>query len=115
MSSRKKTYIFILVFAVIIIALGFMGNIHFIKHLYAVTLANLQKTMILVPAVICAFVFINSGYYWLVMLGCALIDAITIHYLAGNAALHFHTMAYTAFAFLVIVYLLNLVKSLIKD
>lgn len=115
MSSKKKTYLFILIFAIILLAIGFAYDIAFIKSLYYNTLTNVSKPLILVPAVICAFIFLQSGYYWLLMLVCAFGDAFVYLYMAGRRVYSFEPLAITAFAFLVIVYLLNFVKSIIKD
>ena len=115
MSDTKRSYLYILIFGLFLLGLGFGYNIGIIKSLYYNTIATVSKPLVLVPAVLCAFIFLKSGYYWLIMIICALGDAFAYHFLAGKTVYSFGPLAMTAFAFLVIVYFLNFARAIIKD
>ncbi len=115
MSDSKKFYLFLFIAGVILLAVSFAYDIVFVKSLYYHTVTTISKPIVWIPAVLCAFVFLKSGSYWLLMVVCAFADAFAYSYLGGRVVLSFQQLGMTAFAFLLIVYFLNFAKSLIKD
>lgn len=108
--SKKDTYFYILAAAIIIIAIGFFMKIGEIQHITNETIAMLHNPVLVIAAAVCAFIFITTGSYWLIMLGCAIAASLAVQYLQIGHGAGLFTIAVRAFAFLVVVYLLNLIK-----
>ena len=111
---KKQHYLHILAAAIIIIAVGYMMNIHFIKMFSRKTLQMMQSAYVCIPAAVCAFIFLNNKHYWLLNSGAALIASLIIQYGVIGAGAGAVTILSRALAFLVIVYLLNLVKVILN-
>lgn len=110
---KKSTYLYVLAAIAIIIAAGFVLKISLIKTA-ALTIFNmLPNPWVFGPAAVCAFIFMGSGRYWLINIGCAIITALIVQYFIIGGGVGIYTIAYRALAFLSIVYILNLCKLLV--
>lgn len=115
--SKTRYYFWILAIVIITVLAGYILNIAEIKQISRATLANAVHTWILIPAVISAFLFGNFRHYWLTILIIGLIDAVCIHLFLNNgtaAGILTTTTAIRVFAFIAVVYVMNLLKLLIS-
>lgn len=110
---KKSTYLYVLAAVAIIIAAGFIMNIALIKSAALSVFNMLPNPWVFGPAAVCAFIFMGSGRYWLINIGCALITALAVQYLVIGGGAGVYTIAYRTLAFLSVVYVLNLGKLLI--
>ena len=76
--SKTKSYFTILAIAVIIIAAGYIMNIAAIKSFTSQYLTFAGQNILSVSAAVCAFIFLGSKNYWLIILGCAIAAAFII-------------------------------------
>lgn len=112
--STRKTYYFIFTAAVILLLVGFLMHIAAITKLANTTVTMLSNPLVFGPAAICAFIFMGNRNYWLINLGCALTASLIIQYFVIGHGGSLYTLLVRAFAFIVIVYLLNLIKVIIN-
>ena len=112
--SKTKTYLFILAAALVAIALGYILNVHFIKSVCSQTLNFAQNNAVSVTAAVCAFLFFGSKNYWLIIAGCAIATSLIIQFAVIGHGAGLFTIFVRAFAFVVIVYLMNLVKLIVN-
>ncbi len=110
--NRKQTYLTILAIAICVILAGIFMHIQEIDTIIQNTLTIMKDPKISITAAICAFIFMGSGKYWFYIIGMALITAFVIQYYFLKGGLDMIIIAYRAFAFVVVVYLLNLIKLL---
>lgn len=111
---KKQHYLYILAAAIIVIAAGYLMNIHFIKVFSHKTIHMMFSIYVCIPAAVCAFIFLNNKHYWLLNIVAALITSLVIQYgLIGHGA-GVITILSRAMAFIVIIYLLNLVRIIIN-
>ncbi|MBO5443040.1 MAG: hypothetical protein J6A33_04570 [Alphaproteobacteria bacterium] len=110
--SRKQTYLTILAISICVILAGIFMHIQEINTIMQATLAAMKDPKISITAAVCAFIFMGSGKYWFYIIGTALITALVIQYYFLRGGLDPVIIAYRTFAFVVVVYLLNLVKLL---
>lgn len=111
--SKKQTYLFILAMGLILIFIGQFMHVSYISRWVSSTWRWMQSPYILVSAAICAFIFINNKKYWAINTGIALIVSLIIQYLILGGGGSVYVILVRAFAFLVIVYLLNLIKVIL--
>lgn len=111
---KKKTALYILAAAICLILAAFIFNIPMIKNISIATLNMMKSPYVIGAAAACAFIFINSKNYWLIIAACAVAASLIIQFgiIGGGAGLY--TILIRAFAFVVIVYLLNLVKAVLN-
>lgn len=112
--SKTKSYLFILAAALIAVAIGYALNIHFIKSVCSHTLSFAQNNAVSVTAAVCAFLFYGSKNYWLIIAGCAVAASLIIQFVIIGHGAGLFTILVRAFAFVVIVYLMNLVKLIVN-
>lgn len=112
--SRRQVYYYIFAAAVILLLAGFFMPIPAIKGLAHSTAAMMQNPLVFGPAAICAFIFMGNKNYWLINLGCALAASLIIQYLVIGHGAGLYTIMVRAFAFLIVVYILNLIKVFIN-
>ena len=111
--SKKQTYLFLLAMGAIIIFIGKFMHFSNINMVVNNTWTWMQSPYIFIPAAICAFVFMSNKKYWLINTGIALIASLVVQYLVLNGGGTLFTILIRAFAYLVIVYLLNLIKIIL--
>ena len=111
--SKKQTYLFILAMGLILIFIGKFMHIGMINQVVNPTWKWMQNPLIFGPAAICAFVFMNNKKYWMINTAVALIVSLGIQYLIVKSGGTLYTFVIRAFAFLVIVYLMNLIKLIL--
>lgn len=109
---KKSTYLYLLTAIIIIIAIGFIMNISQIKSVTNTTLTMMTSPWVCAAAAICAFIFIGNKNYWLINGGCAFIASLAIQFLVIGSGAGLYTILVRALAFLIVVYLLNLIKIL---
>ena len=111
--SRKQTYLFIFAMGLIIIFIGRFMYFNNINMVVNSTWTWMQSPYIFVPAAICAFIFMSNKKYWLINTGIALIASLAVQYLILSGGGTLYTILTRAFAYIVIVYLLNLIKIIL--
>ena len=115
MNSRKKNYLYITIFAAFLICLSFIYKISIITNLHNTISETMMSGKILVPAIVCAFIFTKSGIYWAAMLLCALADAVGIMLYQGSPLTDFQSIALIMISFLITIFLLNLIKVILTE
>ena len=111
--SKRQTYLFILAMGLLLILIGQFMRIGFINRLVANTLVWIENPMIFGPAAVCAFLFMNNGKYWMINTGIAIATSLIIQYFVIEASGSVYIILVRAFAFLVVIYLLNLIKVIL--
>ncbi len=112
--KKSNTYFLILAIALIIIAVGYLLNIPFIKSVCAATLNHAQKQTLSVSAAVCAFLFYGSKNYWLAIIISGLAASLVVKFLIIGGSAGVFTIATMMLAFIAIVYFMNLVKIIIN-
>lgn len=112
--SKTKSYLYILAALVIIMVVGYVLNISLIKSACSTVLANAGNPWISVSAAVCAFIFYGNKNYWLVMAACALTVSLPYQFILVSHHAVLLTILLRALTFLIIVYLMNLLKLLIN-
>lgn len=107
--SRKQVYLTIFGVIICMVLAGFYMHIQAINSLSQSTFILIQDPKISITAIVCSFIFMGNRNYWALIpiLGIATAYAIE-YYTLKNVTLT--TIAYRTFAFVFVVYLLNLVK-----
>lgn len=109
-SMKKNTALYILAAIICLLLAAFVFHIPALKHLFHNLYGMLQSPYILVSAAVCAFLFINTKNYWLIIAGCGVAAALIIQFAVIGHGAGLYTIAVRALAFVTVVYLLNLVK-----
>lgn len=115
--NKTKIYFWIFVIALIAIIAGFILNIPIIKGTSRTIFTHISNIWILVPAVISAFLFNKSRYYWLIMIALGIIDAVCVHIFIANrtlSGLAVHPLIMRTVSFLTVVYLINLTRLILR-
>ena len=107
---KKNTALYILAAIICLLLAAFVFHIPALKHLFHNLYGMLQSPYILVSAAVCAFLFINTKNYWLIITGCGVAAALIIQFAVMGHGAGLYTIAVRALAFVTVVYLLNLVK-----
>lgn len=107
---RKNTALYILAIIICLALAAFVFHIPALKHLFHSLYAMLQSPYILVSGAVCAFLFINTKNYWLIIAGCGILASLIIQFAIIGHGAGLYTLAVRALAFITVVYLLNLVK-----
>lgn len=107
--SRKQVYLTIFGVIVGIVLAGIYMQIQAINTLVDNTFVLMQDPKISVTAIVCSFIFMGNRNYWVLIpiLGIATAYAIEYYTLKDVTLI---TIAYRAFTFVFVVYLLNLIK-----
>lgn len=108
--DKKQTYLFIFAMAITIVFIGQFMNISFINRLTINTWTWMENPYIFVPAGICAFLFMNNKKYWGINTTVAVITSLVIQYIILGSSGTLYILFVRAFAFIVVVFLLNLIK-----
>lgn len=111
---KKKTALYILAAAICIILAAFIFNIPTIKSACIATFGIMKSPYVIGAAAACAFIFISSKNYWLIITACAVVTSLIIQYGIIGSGAGLYTILYRALAFITIVYLLNLVKAILN-
>ena len=112
--SKTKTYVSILIAAIVIIAIGFIMNINVIKSFVMMCFNFAGNNIQSVTAAVCAFIFLGNKNYWLIMLGCAIVTALVVQVVVMGQSAGLLVLAARTVTFLAIVFLMNFVKLLIN-
>lgn len=112
--SKRQVYYYTFAAAIIVLLAGFFMHISAITGLAHSTAAMMQNPLVFGPAAICAFIFMGNNNYWLINLGCALAASLIIQYFVIGHGAGLYTIMVRAFAFLIVVYILNLIKVFIN-
>ena len=111
--SKKQTYLFILAMGLILIFVGQFMHISYINRVTQNTWTWIQSPYIFAPAAVCAFIFMNNSKYWFINTVVAIVVSLIIQYVLIKGGFALYIILIRAFAFLVVVYLLNLVKVIL--
>lgn len=112
-NEQKQTYLYILAAGIILILAGFFMHISLITSAYHTIGKMVANPLVFGPAAVCAFIFMGNGRYWLINLACALIASLIIQYFVIGHGAGIYTILYRAAAFLIVVYFLNLLKTIL--
>ncbi len=107
---KKNTALYILAVIICLFLAAFVFHVPALRHLFHNLYGMLQSPYILVSAAVCAFLFINTKTYWLIIAGCGIAAALIIQFAVIGHGAGLYTIAVRALAFVTVVYLLNLVK-----
>ena len=107
---KKNTALYILAVIICLFLAAFVFHVPALRHLFHNLYGILQSPYILVSAAVCAFLFINTKNYWLIIAGCGIAAALIIQFAVIGHGAGLFTIAVRALAFVTVVYLLNLVK-----
>ena len=110
--SKIKIYLLILAVAIIAVALGYMMHI---QSLCAASLTYMKNPVLPVTAAVCAFLFYGVKNYWLIIIGCAIVTAVVMQFVIVGHGTTIFLFTSRALAFLVVVYLMNLVKLIFNE
>ncbi len=111
--SKKQTYLFIFAMGLILIFIGKFMHIGTINQVVNPTWKCMQNPLVFGPAAICAFIFMNNKKYWMINICVALVTSLAIQYLIIKGGDSLYILLIRAFAFIVVVYLMNLVKVIL--
>lgn len=109
----KKTCFMIFVAAVVIIMASFVANFAPVTCEVAKVFAAMQNVYVAVTAVVAALLLAKQKYYWLLMLGIAVIAAAIIQTLVLGAALMSIALFYKVLAIIVYAYLVTLMRFML--
>jgi hypothetical protein len=109
----KKTCFLIFIAALVIIIASYVLNFSPVTREVNAVFAQMQNIYIVASSVIIAFLMSKSKHYWLIMLGLAFIAAGVIQVAVQGGALMSVATLYKAVAFIVYVYLVQLVRFMI--
>ncbi|MDR1694316.1 MAG: hypothetical protein LBR70_03890 [Lactobacillaceae bacterium] len=112
--KKRRNYMYALIAVLAVFLVGVIFNIRSIREFYLAALAHATAIEVIVSAAIVGFVFLGNRYYWIIVVGCALVISIIIQlFLVGNGFITSLIMA-RACAFIGIVYIMNFVKLFIN-
>ena len=111
--SKRQTYLFILAMGLLLILIGKFMYISYINRLVTNTVVWLENPLVFGPAAVCAFVFMNNSKYWMINTGVAVATSLIIQYFVVESSGNIYTILVRAFAFLVVIYILNLIKVIL--
>ena len=111
--SKRQTYLFILAMGLMLIFIGQFMHISYINRITANTLTWIKSPYVFVPAAVCAFIFMNNKKYWMINTGIAVVVSLAIQYLIVHGSASLYTILIRAFAFLVVIYVMNLIKIIL--
>lgn len=111
--SKRQTYLFLFAMGLLLIFIGQFMHITSINRVVNSTWTWLQNPFVFGPAAVCAFIFMNNGKYWMINTGVALVVSLIIQYLIVKSGGTLYIILVRAFAFLVVIYLLNLIKVIL--
>mgnify|MGYP000032959913 CR=1 FL=1 len=72
---KKNTALYILAVIICLFLAAFVFHVPALRHLFHNLYGILQSPYILVSAAVCAFLFINTKNYWLIIAGCGIHNA----------------------------------------
>lgn len=107
---KKNTALYILAIIICLLLAAFVFHIPALKQLVHSIYSMIQSPYILISAAVCAFLFINTRNYWLIISGCGIVASLIIQFAIIGHGAGIYTLAVRALAFITVVYLLNLVK-----
>ena len=108
--DKKQTYLFIFAMTLTIVFIGQFMNISYINRLALNTWTWMQSPYIFIPAGICTFLFMNNKKYWGINTTIAVITSLVIQYIIIGSSGTIYILFVRALAFIVIVFLLNVIK-----
>ncbi len=110
---NKKMCFLIFVAAVIALIAGIVFKIGVINNLRDAIFAHMQNFYVCVSAIVCAVLLAKNKYYWLLIIGCAVVAALLIQFfMVGNIS-NIYQISMRAAAFLVYAYLTALIRFMI--
>lgn len=112
---KKNTALYILAVIICLFLAAFVFHVPALRHLFHNLYGMLQSPYILVSAAVCAFLFINTKNYWLIIAGCGIAAALIIQFAVIGHGAGLYTIAVRALAFVTVVYLLNLVRLFLPN
>ena len=103
----------IFVAALITIVAGFMFNIGSITSVTRAVFADMQGFYVCASGIILGLLLYKHKYYWLLLIGCAIVAAILIHLLVLGSLGTVYALAIRATAIMAYGYLTALVRFMI--
>ena len=104
----KKTCFIIFVIALATILVSYVFNFIPVTKQVNAVFSQMQNVYIALSAVILSLLLRKIKYFWLIMLGLAVVTAIVVQTVILSASLSAFALIYKAFAFIVYVYLVVL-------
>ena len=110
---KRKTALYILAVIICLILAAYIFHIPALKGFFHQIFHMGKSPYILVSAAVCAFLFINTRNYWVIIAGCGIVAALIIQFAVIGHGAGLYIIAVRAAAFIMVVYLLNLVKVIL--
>jgi len=110
---NKKICFAIFVAVLITLIAGVLFHIGVINHTRDAVFAQMQNFYVCISAIVCAILLAKQKYYWLLVIGCAIIAAILIQLLVVGHLGSIYIIAMRAAAFLAYAYLTALIRFMI--
>ena len=111
--KKSTAYFSILLITLAIVLIGYIVPVGSIKHFAHGVFHAAFNPLIAISAAACAFIFLNSGHYWLINSACGFIAAIVV-LLLHKSGLGVMSILIRATAFVYIVYILNYIRLIIS-
>lgn len=109
----KKTCFIIFVIALAFVLVSYVFNFTpVIKEVNAI-FSQMRNAYIAIPAVVLALLLGKIKYFWLIMLGLAVITAVVVNTIILGASLSTLALVYKAIAFMVYAYLVILSRFML--
>ncbi len=109
----KKTCFIIFIVAMIAILASYICRFTPITKEVNAIFTQMQNIYIVLTAITLALLLRKVKYYWLIMLGLAIITAIVVHTFILGASVTVFAVLYKALAFIVYVYLVCLLRFML--
>lgn len=110
--NRKMCFLIFVVAAITIVA-GFLLNIGAIKSVTKEIFSDMQGFYVCAAGIIIGLLLYKHNYYWLLLIGCAIVAAILIHLIVLGGLGTVHALAIRAAAVMAYGYLTALIRFMI--
>ncbi|MDO4161750.1 MAG: hypothetical protein Q4D80_01935 [Pseudomonadota bacterium] len=109
----KRTCFIIFIAALVVIMASFVLGFGAVTGPVAETFAAMKGIYLTVSALIVSLLLLKQKYYWLLVLGCAVLAALLIQFFIVGGSLMSVAVLYKIAAFAVYAYLVQLVRYMI--
>lgn len=108
----RRTCFMIFVAALVVIMASYIFNFSPVTVHVGKTFSAMQGIYLALSAIIISLLLVKQKYYWLLILGCAVLAAILIQWLVVGGAVMSIALLYKIAAFVVYAYLIMLIRHM---
>lgn len=109
----KKTCFMIFIAAIVAIMVSFILKFHPVTGEVSAVFSAMQNPYIAVAASVLSLLLIKQRWFWLMILGCAVLTAIAVQLLVTGETLAVAALIYKIVAFVVYAYLIVLMRFML--